>query len=231
MNGLRFTKTYLDLGRVDVDVDTGRIQCQEQGIGRMPVMMENITVGLPQGMLRGLVTDKAAIDVEVLCVAAGLRVGRAGHETLQGQTTCVCHDVQGRFDEVLAQQGGDTVLQGLYRQAPYRFTIVAQQELNIRVRQSDTFEGGQTVGVFSVLGFEELAPGRGVEVQVDHFHCCARCMGRRFNRVQGAINGNDLVRMRLVGRAAGQGQSRHRGHTGQTFAAKPQRADFFKLFQ
>src|SRR3569623_2574832 len=60
----------LSLGRMHVDVDQIRRQCDEQAIRRIQLVMQDVAVGLLQGVDDQLVAHVAAIDEYMLAVAA-----------------------------------------------------------------------------------------------------------------------------------------------------------------
>ena len=50
MHAARFAETHFDLGRVNIDVDSRGVEFEEQHIGRMAVAVQDIGVGLPDGV-------------------------------------------------------------------------------------------------------------------------------------------------------------------------------------
>jgi hypothetical protein len=60
---LALTEAHLGLGRVDIDVDAFGRQFQEQGIGRVALVMQDIAIRLAHRVVEQLVAHETAIDV------------------------------------------------------------------------------------------------------------------------------------------------------------------------
>ncbi|EEG24102.1 hypothetical protein EIKCOROL_01183 [Eikenella corrodens ATCC 23834] len=87
------------------------------------------------------------------------------------------------------------------------------------------------MGVFGVFGFEEFAPGGGVEEEVGHFHAGAYGMGGRGGRLDLPVAGAHLAGGSAAFLAAGEGEAGHGGDAGQPFAAKTHAAHVFQILQ
>ena len=94
MHRLRFAKAHLDLGRMDVDVDRLGRHGQEQRIARMALVVQHVAVGFAQRVLDQLIADEAAVDEEILAVAAGFALGRRAGQTKQAQAAAAKDPVQ-----------------------------------------------------------------------------------------------------------------------------------------
>ncbi len=79
MDGARVAKPHLGLGRVHVHVHAQRIELEKQHIGRVPIAVQQVLVGLAQRMREQLVAHEAAVDEGELGIARTARErGRAG---------------------------------------------------------------------------------------------------------------------------------------------------------
>src|SRR5690606_26890303 len=65
------TKTHLDFGRMDIDIDQLWLDIEIQDERRMAIQMQHIAVSFPQGVGNQLIPDKAAIDKKILHIACG----------------------------------------------------------------------------------------------------------------------------------------------------------------
>ena len=66
----RLAEAHLDLGRMHIDVDPGRIQFEKQHVGGMAAAVQDVCVGLADRVGQQFVTDVAAVHEEVLGVPA-----------------------------------------------------------------------------------------------------------------------------------------------------------------
>ena len=71
MDAARIAKAHFGLGRVHVDVDTGRIEFEKQHVGRLATAVQDVGISCARSVGEHLVAHEAAIDVEILFVAAG----------------------------------------------------------------------------------------------------------------------------------------------------------------
>ena len=101
----RIPEPDLGLLRVDVDVDTGGIDLQEQAVSRVTAAMQQVLVGLTHGMAEQFVADETAIHVAVLGIAARARIGR--QRAVAGNVQRTGLDVEtARFEQkILAKLG------------------------------------------------------------------------------------------------------------------------------
>ena len=63
-------KAHLDLGRVHVHVDTGRVDGDIERIHRLAMAVQHVFVGAARGVRHHLVAHKAAVDIAVLLIGA-----------------------------------------------------------------------------------------------------------------------------------------------------------------
>ncbi|MCY1428376.1 hypothetical protein D9M71_442580 [compost metagenome] len=117
-------------------------------------------------------------------------------------------------------------------QAEDALAIVAQVEADIETGQRQPPDHFLQVIEFGFLGFEELAPGRGIEEQIAHFHRGTDRVRRRLHaRRHVTAFGFDLPGLTGTGGTRGQGQARHRTDRGQGLATEAQAQYPFKVFQ
>ncbi|MCY1360658.1 hypothetical protein D9M69_472930 [compost metagenome] len=106
-------------------------------------------------------------------------------------------------------------------QGQHALAVVAQVEGHVEARQGQALDHFLQVVELGLLGAQELAPRRGVEEQVAHFHRSAHRMGRRLHaRLHVAALGLHLPGLLGGFGARGQGQPRHRTDRRQRFAAE-----------
>jgi hypothetical protein len=75
VDAARIAKAHFGLGRVHIHVDAGRVEFEEQHIGRVARAVQDVGPGLARGVGQQLVAHEAAIDEEILFVASGTRIG------------------------------------------------------------------------------------------------------------------------------------------------------------
>ena len=80
------------LGRMHVDIDTARIQFQEQHVRRLATMEQHVRIRLLHRMRDAAVAHAAAIDVQVLLVGAGTVVRGPRDPAVQAQAGAVVFD-------------------------------------------------------------------------------------------------------------------------------------------
>ena len=78
MHSAAIAETDFGLGRMNVNVDQGRIDGKEQAVGRMTAAVQHVLIGFAQGMADELVTDETPVDITILRVVARPRVGWGG---------------------------------------------------------------------------------------------------------------------------------------------------------
>jgi len=69
-------EAHIGLGRVDIDVDDGRIERQEQHSYRMPVTRQHVGEGATDGTGDQLVAHRPAVDIGILLQGICAREGR-----------------------------------------------------------------------------------------------------------------------------------------------------------
>ena len=135
MHGARFAETHFDLGGMDVDVHHFRVDFDEQYKRRMAVVVQNVLVGLADGVGDQLVAHETAVDVDILRIAAAARKSGQARQALQAQaagTLVQRHRGSGKF---LAQQGRGTLHQAGRRQLPDFAPVMLQAETDIGAAQ------------------------------------------------------------------------------------------------
>jgi hypothetical protein len=235
VHGASIAKTYLNLGRVHVDVHAERIDFQEQHEGRVALVVQDVLVSLAQRVGNQLVAHEAAVDEEVLSIAAAARESGRTRQPPQAQARRLLVEHDGARGEFFAEQCGDARLKSLppsrFAQVPLHAVVMAQREGHVGTRQRGAAEHFVAVGEFGGFGLEELAPRRGIEIEVLHRHRGSRRQrGWRRLRRPPALD-LDLPGVLVVAPAARQRQARHGGDTGQRLAAKTHAAHLFQVFQ
>ncbi|MNZ74185.1 hypothetical protein D3C78_926280 [compost metagenome] len=229
-------ETHLVLGRVHVDVDHRRIDLEKQHEGRMAAVVQHVAIGLAHRVGDQLVAHHAAVDIEVLQVGLAAREGRQADPAPQAQAAALDVDGQRLLEERRAADAGHPPrtagLVGRRMQGQHALAVVAQVEADLEVGQRQTLDHFLQVVELGLLGAQELAPRRGIEEQVTHFHRGAVGMRRRLHpRLHVTPLGLDLPGLRRTAAARGQGQSGHRADRGQRLAAKAQAQHPLEILQ
>ncbi|KAG0771519.1 hypothetical protein G6F22_016406 [Rhizopus arrhizus] len=92
MDQPRITEAHLVLGRMHVDVDAGRVQFQEQHVGRLATVVQHVAIGHLHRMGDATIAHRTAVDIQVLLVGTGTRIMRLCNPPMQAQAgTAVVH--------------------------------------------------------------------------------------------------------------------------------------------
>ncbi len=236
VNHAPVTEAHFVLGRVDVDIDGGRVDLQKQHKGRMPTIEQHVAVGLAHGMGDQLIAHHAAVNVEILQVGLAAREGRQPHPTPQMQAIALDLDRQRLLEKRRTTDRRHpprtTQVIGRLMQRQHALAVVAQMKSHIEARQGQTADHFLQVLKLGLLSFEKLAPRRRVEEQVAHLHRGAHRMGRRLHaRGHVAAFGLHLPGLLGLGGARGQGQAGHRTDRGQGLTTKAQAQHLLQIFQ
>ena len=114
---------------------------------------------------------------------------------------------------------------------PHALAVVLQRERHIRPRQRDALEGLFAPGELGALALQELAPCRGVEIQLAHLDAGAVRVRGRHGIALRAVHRFHLPGMRGLRRAAGQRELRHGGHAGQRLTAEAHAGDALQVIE
>ena len=228
MHRAGIAEAHFDLGRVHVHIHAKGVQLQEQHIGRMAAAVEDVGVGLADGVGDQLVAHEAAVHVKKLGVPVAAGVGRQGGEAVHPEQARFGLHRAGRGQEVVAEQGAHAGFAGARGQAVADAPVVGELQGHVGPGQGHAPEDIVAMGKFGALALQKLAPGRGVEIQVGHIHHAAVVEG----------GGGQLPRVGIdapgvggaVG-AAGDAQTRDGGDGGQGFASEAHGADPLQIVQ
>ena len=105
----RIAEAHLDLGRVHVDVDARRVDLDEQHVGRLLLAVQHVLVGGAQRVRDQAVAHVAAVDVDVLVVAARARRGGQADAAADGDGADLGLQRAAVVDEVVAQHVADAL--------------------------------------------------------------------------------------------------------------------------
>ena len=216
----------LRLGRMDVDVDVGEGQPQEEEGLRRPAPLEDARIGLAQRRHEDPVLDRTAVDEEVLDRLVGAPGQRQRGQALDPGLALLRGDVHEAVDHLLAEDLEDPLPERRDRRAGERLAGPVDE------REPDAGRGqrglGHVLGHGPELGLaraEELPPRRQVEEEVADLD--ARAPG------EGDVRDGDeplpfpLDHRPAVARAVEgpQGQPGDRGDAGQRFAPEAEGRD------
>ena len=230
------TEAHLVFGRVHVDVDHRRVNLKEQHKGRVSPVEQHIAISLAHRVGHQLVAYRPAVHKEILQVGLAAGERRQPDPAPQPQAIALDLNRQRLFQEPAATHrchppSTRGVVVG-FVQAEDGLAIVAQVKGHIETRQGQAFDDFLQVIEFGFLGLEELAPRRGIEEQVAHFHRGAHRMRRRLDpRRHVAAFGFHLPGLLGATGAGGQGQAGHGADGGQGLTTKAQAHDPLQVFQ
>ena len=222
-------EAHFGLGRVHIDIHRRRVDLDEQGVARVATAVQHVLVGLAQGVGQQLVADEAAVHEDVLGIPPGAGPGGLGGVADNRQPVDGSLDAAAFGEKILAQDGADPAGQIGFRQRQADPAVVGEGKGHARMSQGDALHRIGAVGEFGAFGLQEFAAGRGVVIEVPHFHHGAGGQGGRF-RLAAAV-GRQLPGMAGAGGAAGEGEAGHRRHRGQGLAAEAQGGHPFQVFQ
>ena len=166
-------EAHLDLGGVHVHVDALGRHLQEQRVGGLAVAVQHVVVGAAHAVGEQAVAHVAAVDVEVLHVAARAGVRRQPGAAGDAQRAAeVDRDLAAVLDELGAEHvaqaldGGGRRPAGAAHRAPLllQAAVVPDGEADVGARQRVAAHRVDGVRQLGRLGLQELAPRRrGVE--------------------------------------------------------------------
>jgi len=213
---------------MDVDVDRRRIQVQEQHVGRMPSVVQDIGIGLAHRVRDDPVAHRPAVDVEILQVGLAPGAGRRPEQAAQAHAGGVHRDLDGGPDEsgieqLRQPQRIERPARGLQHQ--HRAAVVAEPETDARPAQGNGAQPVLDVAELGALGAQELAPRRDVEEQVADLDRGADRVRRRRRRADATVLGVDPPAVVVAGGARDQGETGDRGDRGQGLAPEAQAGD------
>ena len=222
-------ETHFDLRRMDIDVYLRRIDFQRQHVGWEALAVQHVLIRRAHRMGEQLVAHEAAVHIKILGIATRLRSCRQTSESMQAHGARGFIQMQARRCELGAENLGAAL--GDLGDAPVigGAAVVCQRKRHVRARQRDAPHDLGAVAEFGLLGLQELAPRRRIEVQVPHIDRSAECAGGGSRCVCGAAI--ELPCMRRIDGAGGQRQLRHGCDRGQRLAAKTECRDMLQVGQ
>ena len=236
MDHAAVTKTHFMLGWVNVDVHRRRIDFQKQHEGRVPAVEQHVAIGLAHRMGHQLVAHHAAIDVEILQIRLAAGEGRQADPTPQTQATTLDLDGQRLLQKSRPANRSDAARTADFVaslvQGKHGLAVVTQVESHIEPRQRQALDHLLQVIKLGLFRAQELAPRRGIEKQVTHFHRGTHWVCSRLHtRLHVTAFGFHLPGLVGVGGTRGQGQARHRADRRQRLATKAHAEHRLEIFQ
>ena len=190
--------------------------------------MQLVFVGGTHRVRDEAVADEAAVDEEELLVGAAARGLGLTRATRQRQRAVGAVHGPAGLQEIRPQHIGQALVGGAGTPLRHQAAFVPHRKADVRPGQRVAPHGFQRMRELGGVGLEELAPGRGAEEQLAHFH---RGAG-------GARGGLQFTAARVqpegvggVGGAAGQAEVGNAGDGGQGFAAEPHGAHTLQFRQ
>ena len=224
----RIAKANFDLLRVYVDVHATRIDVEPQRVARLPLVMEDVPIGLAERVREDAIAHEPPVDENILRTTLR-RVGGPHREAGQPYPARVGVDARRVRHELVAQELFDARLPATCREPVHDAAVVLQGERSLRVREGDAPERLVAMAPFRRFGAQELAPRGRVEEQLLHGHRGAFGQRRRRDRRHGAALDLDAPCVRAVDGARRERKPRDRGDGGQRLAAEAQRRDPFEI--
>ena len=74
MNGAAVAKADLGFGRVDIDIDRGRVNLEENTVSRIATAVEHVLIGFAQRMAEQFVAYESSVYITVLGIVASTRM-------------------------------------------------------------------------------------------------------------------------------------------------------------
>ena len=134
-----------------------RIDLEDQGIGRVTVVMQHILIGLTQGVGQHFIAHETAVDEEILCLATAAHGGRQRAQASQRNTPGTFVHAHRGGGKILAEDGADAAGVILCLELPLRACIVLQAETDVVPRQCDAAEYLVAMGIFGGVRAQEFA--------------------------------------------------------------------------
>ena len=212
-HGAGVAEAHFGLGWVHVGVHQRGVDGQKERKDGVALAMQAVAEGLADGLGQHAVTHEAAVDEQVLPVAAGAGGVRFAQQAFHGQRTGLGRD--GQQPRTVAHEVLDALGGRGGGPAAHFAAVLMDDELHGRVRQGNAPDGVQAVGGLGGRRLQELAPRRGGREQVDDLDDGAGSDGGGLGRRSG-LAGLHVHFPAVFGgqRAAGQGQARDGGHRG-----------------
>ena len=169
-----FTKAHLVFGGMHIHIHAFGIQFQIQNKRSMAAVVHHVLIGLAHGMIHHAIFHAAPIDEEILQIGLTAGKGRQPQPSPQAQLPQLGIHSNGIFYEVGTTEGGNpTVLFCLSSSRLERMhgtLIVTQAETHLKMTQRQALDHFFQMAEFGFFRTQELAPGRGIEEQIAHFH-------------------------------------------------------------
>ena len=181
-------------------------------------------------MREQLVAHEPAVHVDELRVAGSARVGGRPGEAGEFQNA-VRFDRAHRLRELRAQRRLDP-LRGVCGREPRRDSaVVPQGKCDIGPRQDRARKHLLAVGEFGGIALQELAPRRGVVIELIDFDRGPGGLRRGLHSADAPGFGAEGKGVGRSGGAARHDDARDRGDARQRLAAKAERADLLEILE
>ena len=229
-HGAGVAEADLGLGGVDVGVHQRGVDGQKERKDGVALAVQAVAEGLADGLGQHAVAHEAAVDEQVLPVAAGAGSVRFAQQAFHGQRTGLGRD--GQQPRAVAHQTLDALGGRGGRPAAHFTAVLMDDELHGRMRQGNAPDGVQAVSGLGGRRLEELAPRRGGREQVDDLDDGTGGNGGGLGR-RGRLARLHVHFPAVFGGqwTAGQRQARDGGHRSQGLAPEAQRGDMFQVGQ
>src|SRR5690625_4407022 len=103
MYGTAVAKSHFMFGRMHIDIHNSRFDIQEKNIRWLAVAMQDVGIGLSDGVSHRSIAYIATIDVKILAVGAAACVGGACDHPLEGNKALFLVHFQTLLNKVAAQ--------------------------------------------------------------------------------------------------------------------------------
>ena len=216
---------------MDVDVDGARIEREEQHIGRLALAMQELGIGLAHRVRNHAVAHVASVDEQVLRIGARPGGVRRAREAGERHAPGAGLHSDARFGEFASEQRRGALRQRLAAHMAARAAVVLDREADRRVRERDAAEDLVAVAELRLLALQELAPRRGVEIEVLHRHRGAGDTRGRFDGERFAAFAAQRIAVLGILHAARKRQAGDCGDRGERLAAKAHGRDRLQVLE
>ena len=225
MDRLRISHAHFALGRVYVHVHLVRIHLEKQAVAGLARPVKNVLVSHPNAMRQNLISNKSAVDIEILTIRAASRGSRKTHPAVKTQRRRLNIQCSVSVSKISRHQARQTFFNGRGRKIDNRFSVCDKQKGNFRISQRNTFNHRLAMSSFRAFALQKLAACRSLVKEVRHFNACALISGG-----SGYLSVGNAERI-FTGNSGNHfhvGDARDRG---KSFAAEPKRAHTFQFIQ
>ena len=156
MDRLRISHAHFALGRVYVHVHLVRIHLEKQAVAGLARPVKNVLVSHPNAMRQNLISNKSAVDIEILTIRAASRGSRKTHPAVKTQRWRLNIQCSVSVSKISRHQARQTFFNGRGRKIDNRFSVCDKQKGNFRISQRNTFNHRLAMSSFRAFALQNL---------------------------------------------------------------------------